>query len=87
MKFKELVFCILLVSHLSSSITSGWEPLFPPEMSQQSGHDRDASTPAYSKGEILETGYLFLCSASICVILDALCLEEATAQLKVQRLP
>lgn len=56
-------------------------------MSQQSGHDRDVSTAAYSKAEILETGYLFLCSTSICVILDALCLEEVTARLKVQRLP
>lgn len=37
--------------------------------------------------EMLETGYLFPCSASHCVILDALCLEEVTAQLKVQRLP
>lgn len=56
-------------------------------MSQQSGHDRDASTSTYSKAEILKMGYLFLCSASLHVILEALCLEEVTAHLKVQRLP
>lgn len=68
-------------------MTSGWELLFPPEMSQPSGNDGDASNPTCSKAEILKTGYLFLCSASLCVILDALCLEEGTAQLRVQRLP
>lgn len=65
----------------------GWELLLPSAMSQQSGHERDASTSTYSKAEILKIGYLFPCSASIHVILDALCLEEVTAQLKVQRLP
>lgn len=68
-------------------MVSGWELLFLPELSQGAGHDRDASTPTYSKAEIRETGYLFLCSPSLCAILDALCLEEVTAQLKVQRLP
>lgn len=53
----------------------------------EAGHDSDASTPTYSKAEILETAYLFLCSSLLWVILDALCLEEITAQLKVQRLP
>lgn len=61
--------------------------LFPLELCQQAGLDRNASTPTYSTVEMLETGYLFPCSASHCVILDALCLEEVIAQLKVQRLP
>jgi len=56
-------------------------------MSQQSDHGRDASTPPHSEDEALKTDYFFLCSASLCVMLDALCLEEVTAQLKVQRLP